>query len=259
MIPGVLAANLLRAGGGGGGGGSPFPAGWSYYDPSDMASMFQDAAGTVPVTASGQPVGLLLDLSGNGRHFAQSDASLRPTFLSSWTHDGGSNAALFFAGDSILDCVNDGFATPELSVHFAANVRTGTTQRDRTIFVLNDGATRYRIHVAFFGALRANLNDGTSETGQNFFRYPSQAIYEPRHYGLDSVSGDAIKDGARVAFKSGTADLQTGAGAIMRIGANNANDRFVVMEMTGLVIAPAGVTDPELADIYAWMQARGAA
>ena len=32
-----------------------------FYDPSDMGTMYQDAAGTVPVTAVGQPVGLVLD------------------------------------------------------------------------------------------------------------------------------------------------------------------------------------------------------
>lgn len=33
------------------------------YDPNDLTTMFQDAAGTVPVTAQGQPVGLMLDKS----------------------------------------------------------------------------------------------------------------------------------------------------------------------------------------------------
>lgn len=33
------------------------------YDPNDLGTMFQDAAGTVPVTAAGQPVGLILDKS----------------------------------------------------------------------------------------------------------------------------------------------------------------------------------------------------
>ena len=33
------------------------------YDPNDLNTMFQDAAGTVPVTATGQPVGLMLDKS----------------------------------------------------------------------------------------------------------------------------------------------------------------------------------------------------
>lgn len=31
------------------------------YDPNDLSTLFQDAAGTIPVTAAGQPVGLMLD------------------------------------------------------------------------------------------------------------------------------------------------------------------------------------------------------
>lgn len=34
-----------------------------WLDPSDLSTLFQDAAGTVPVTAVGQPVGLILDKS----------------------------------------------------------------------------------------------------------------------------------------------------------------------------------------------------
>lgn len=34
-----------------------------FYDPNDLSTMYQDAAGTIPVTAAGQPVGLILDKS----------------------------------------------------------------------------------------------------------------------------------------------------------------------------------------------------
>lgn len=34
-----------------------------FYDPNDLSTMYQDAAGTVPVTGAGQPVGLVLDKS----------------------------------------------------------------------------------------------------------------------------------------------------------------------------------------------------
>ena len=34
-----------------------------FYDPNDLSTMYQNAAGTVPVTAVGQPVGLMLDKS----------------------------------------------------------------------------------------------------------------------------------------------------------------------------------------------------
>ena len=40
----------------------PTDTGW-FYDPSDMSTLFQDAAGTTPVTGVNQPVGLVLDKS----------------------------------------------------------------------------------------------------------------------------------------------------------------------------------------------------
>lgn len=49
-----------------------------WYDPSDRATLFQDAAGTTPVTAVGQPVGLMLDKSGRGNHAFQSTSASRP-------------------------------------------------------------------------------------------------------------------------------------------------------------------------------------
>lgn len=50
----------------------------AWYDPSDMSTMFQDAAGTTPVTAVEQPVGLILDKSGRGNHAFQATAASRP-------------------------------------------------------------------------------------------------------------------------------------------------------------------------------------
>ena len=49
-----------------------------WYDPSDRATLFQDAAGTTPVTAVEQPVGLILDKSGRGNHAYQSTSASRP-------------------------------------------------------------------------------------------------------------------------------------------------------------------------------------
>lgn len=34
-----------------------------FYDPNDLSTMYQNAAGTIPVTTAGQPVGLMLDKS----------------------------------------------------------------------------------------------------------------------------------------------------------------------------------------------------
>lgn len=48
------------------------------YDPNDLTTLWQDAAGTIPVTAAGQPVGLMLDKSGRGNHAFQPTAASRP-------------------------------------------------------------------------------------------------------------------------------------------------------------------------------------
>lgn len=49
-----------------------------WLDPSDMSVMFQDSAGTIPVTAVEQPVGKILDKSGRGNHATQATAASRP-------------------------------------------------------------------------------------------------------------------------------------------------------------------------------------
>ena len=66
----------------------------AWFDPSDLSTMFQDAAGTTPVTAAGQPVGLILDKSGNGHHASQTTSTARPLFQI----DGSGNAHLVFDG-----------------------------------------------------------------------------------------------------------------------------------------------------------------
>lgn len=49
-----------------------------WFDPSDMSTMFQDSAGTTPVTAADQVVGLIRDKSGNGNHAIQATAANKP-------------------------------------------------------------------------------------------------------------------------------------------------------------------------------------
>lgn len=50
----------------------------AWYGPSDMSTMFQDSAGTTPVTAVEQPVGRILDKSGRGNHATQATTAAKP-------------------------------------------------------------------------------------------------------------------------------------------------------------------------------------
>ena len=67
---------------------------------SDLSTLFQDDACTVPVTTTGDPVGCILDKSRNGNGLIQTTADNRPVYQSD-----GVNRWLQF------DVTNDGFST----------------------------------------------------------------------------------------------------------------------------------------------------
>jgi hypothetical protein len=73
----------------------------AWFDASDRSTLFQDAAGTVPVTAVGQPVGKWLDKSGNNNHATQSVAGNRPT----WQIDNEGNYNVTFVKASLTQLV----------------------------------------------------------------------------------------------------------------------------------------------------------
>lgn len=51
-----------------------------WYDPSDLSTLFTDIQGTTQVTSDGDPVGLMLDKSGNNLHVGQSVSADRPVY-----------------------------------------------------------------------------------------------------------------------------------------------------------------------------------
>ena len=69
-----------------------------FYDPNDLSTMFQDAAGTIPVTAVGQPVGLIKDKSGRNNHAFQTVSASRPILQRNAT-----TGAYYLAFDGVDD------------------------------------------------------------------------------------------------------------------------------------------------------------
>ena len=87
-----------------------FPGNGAYYDISDISTLYQDAAGTTPVTADGEPVGRVDDLSGNGFHIIQSTPGDRPIYKTN-----GSLHWLSFAGSEYLANASMIFTQPSSS------------------------------------------------------------------------------------------------------------------------------------------------
>jgi len=92
--------------------GPPFPRSLfaageqgAWYDPSDFSTLYQDSAGTTPVTAVGQPVGKILDKSGRGNHASQTTAASRPTLQQD------SNGLYYLS----FDGTDDSMVTPSIN------------------------------------------------------------------------------------------------------------------------------------------------
>ena len=77
----------------------------AFYDPSDLSTLFQDDAGTTPVTEPGQTVGLMLDKSGNDNHATQPTAESRPVYQAG----GGLHWLEFDGVDDIITTDLDAF------------------------------------------------------------------------------------------------------------------------------------------------------
>ncbi len=80
------------------------------YDFSDLSVMYQDAAGTIPVTAVGQPVGRVLDKSVRGNHLS----STRPTGCPTLQRNATTNA-YYLEFDGV-----DDFLVTDNTVDFSA-------------------------------------------------------------------------------------------------------------------------------------------
>lgn len=112
-----------------------------WYDPSDLSTMFQDTAGTIPVTTPGQTVALILDKSGRGNHASQATAASRPVYQI----DGSGKSNLGFDGiDDFL--VVPAFAPGSDKVQVVTGVRK-----------LSDAAVSCLIEASN----ASNLNPGT--------------------------------------------------------------------------------------------------
>lgn len=70
------------------------------FDFNDLSTMYQDSAGTIPVTGVGQPVGRVLDKSGRGNHASQSTSAKRPILQKNAT-----TGAYYLAFDGVDDCL----------------------------------------------------------------------------------------------------------------------------------------------------------
>jgi len=178
----------------------------AWFDPSDLATLFQDIAGTIPVTTAGDPVGRMQDKSGNGHHAAQATSSARPIY-----RNGGGRHWLEFNG------VNQFLVTPTITpgtdkVQVFSGVRKGS---DAAAGIILEYSSSSSINIGSLGLLGPSapttdkfdfrsrgtaFRNGTATGAQ--FAAPVTAVVA----GLGDISGDLAKlrvAGVQVAQNTG--------------------------------------------------------
>jgi hypothetical protein len=177
-----------------------FPASGAWFDPSDLTTLFQDSAGTTPVTADGQPVGLMRDKSGNGNHMSQATAGKRPLYKTS----GGLSWLLF---DGVDDGLTTGAGT--LAASSDAYVGIGNPSNDTSFLTLFHGSPSPYVGVAVSGDV--GVNSGAAGTPANFVN--GVALSPDTRAGLYTALGTTPK-----VFEADGIDATAGPWTTLRVG-----------------------------------------
>lgn len=163
-----------------------------WLDPSDFSSMFQDTAGTTPVTATGQSVARINDKSGRGNHFTQSTAGSRPVLQ----QDGNGKYYLDFDG-------TDDFLQSTSTINYSATdnmcVCVGATKESDAaagaLIELSASSTTNAGTFAIFAPSSATPNyayrsrgtsDGTAASGASYAS-PNTSVL----FGYSDISSDS--------------------------------------------------------------------
>ena len=148
-----------------------------FYDPNDLSTMFQDAAGTVPVTGAGQPVGLIRDKSGRNNHARQTASASRPILRQNAIT--GAYYLEFDGSDDFLQTNNIDFtATDKVSLF------TGIRRlSDSALGVVVETGTNYSIPTGGFALFAPSVDFGHyigfGVSGGSVFYNQGFSVYAP--------------------------------------------------------------------------------
>lgn len=132
-----------------------------FYDPSDLSTLFQDWQGTIPVTAPGQPVGLMLDKSGRERHAMQTNDDRRPIF----DIDDG-RPCITFDGATTFLAVPDADYSVTSQVTICVGARKFDSLRDASVVdLMSQGRVTDRSFACYFPLGKPAPSPGASSYG----------------------------------------------------------------------------------------------
>lgn len=191
----------------------------AWYDPSDFSTMFQDWQGTTAVTATGQPVGKILDKSGNNNHLYQGTAGNRPLLQ----QDGSGKYYLDFDG------TNDYMFTGQDS---------GGTLIDRAVPFATSGTQSVTV---FAGARKGSDSAIRCIVSSNPFENNSNSFYL-RAPGTAGVSNYSMRASGDVDISSATATGYTAPITNVVTGIATPNTSTILLRVNGTQVASQTAT-----------------
>ncbi len=262
----------------------------AWYDPSDLSTMFQDSAGTLPVTADGQPVGLILDKSKglvlgpelvtNGGFDVGTGWLLTNSTISGGKLVCNAGVSVFLATQAVafsypksyeVNVVVSGIVSGNCVIVFGI----GTNVATPTIF--SNGAYKFVIASGYGNSELRILSSGSGFVGnidsisvkELAGNHASQATAAARPLKTSIslskwIDYDAVDDALNVTFPSSLGSNCTvcranvgGAPTILTgqtIGTSYASSA----DHAGLIIVNRALTGQETTDVTAWLTAKGA-
>jgi hypothetical protein len=240
-----------------------------WYDPGDITTLFQDVAGTTPVTASGQTVALMKDKSGNGADATQSDATKRPTF---YIYPGSEYGALSFDGTNdfmVTSAINfTGTAAMTATAGFQVSSTAGTGAR----LVVEPGPVTASTNGSFYMSGPGSLNDhsmglrGTTSIAASFANESGDddvltGVFDigqsTKETELMPRLNGVVKSGVDITW-TGSANAGTGnfGNQALYIGSRAGTTYFFKGYMYGMVVRGATSSAPQITSTETWVTAR---
>ncbi|MBA4281096.1 hypothetical protein [Ralstonia sp.] len=228
--------------------------GW--YDPSDMSTLFQDAAGTTPVTALGQPVGRINDKSGRGNHLTQTTAASRPL----WQQDAA--GAFHLAFDGVDDFLTIG--TFNMSASDKVTVCAGLRKISATTAVAVELSAASTTNNGAFGIFAPDSAAQYTFASRGTLLAAASTVdaqFAAPHTGVVTGTGDIAADGCRLAIggiqrgitgsDQGTGNY--GAAHPLFVGLRGGTTLPFNGNLYGLVIRGTGATTTQIAALERYM------
>lgn len=223
------------------------PAVW--YDPSDLTTLFQDTAGTTPITTAGQGVARINDKSGNGLHLTQATAANAPTYQV----DGNGKPYLLF--DGVNDYLSSASSVAGNTQSIVTAVAATSTTAGATLLNMDVSSTdrllirALNIAAGFIGG----WNNGTTTTGKSATGSPTPNVLTVE---VDKTAPSVGLRANAVASSTVASGATPGATLGTFLGSSNGTALFFAGNFYGLVQLARAFAGTERASLETYLGAK---